>query len=320
MIRTEGLAKYYGTHPAVRDLNLDIRKGELCVLLGPSGCGKSTALRLINRLLEADAGTVHIGGRDTRDVPGDALRRDIGYVIQNVGLFPHYTVFDNIAVIPRLKKWEPGRVSRRVAELLEMTGLPVSYAPRYPRELSGGEAQRVGVARALAGDPAVLLMDEPFGALDLLNRRLLQREFRALQQRLGTTVLFVTHDVDEALELADTLSVMRDGSILQHGRPEDFLIHPSDPFIAEFLGPDYGLKLLGRYPLTAGTINALPGKHTGEAVFRMNGPATMKDALSVMIAGKTPRLRIVNESGECVGTLDLEDVLVSGETGRPRDD
>jgi osmoprotectant transport system ATP-binding protein len=332
MIRVEGLTKHFGSHPAVRDFRLNIKPGELCVLLGPSGCGKSTALRLLNRLIEPEAGTVFIGGRDTRTIPGDTLRRDMGYVIQSIGLFPHYTVFENIAVVPRLKKWEPRRVSDRVAELLEMTGLPGSYAGRYPRQLSGGEAQRVGVARALAADPEVLLMDEPFGALDLLNRRLLQREFKTLQERLKTTVLFVTHDVDEALELAETMAVMRDGLILQKGLPEDFLHRPADPFIPEFLGPDYGLKLLGRYPLAAGLKGVSPGGPSasgtaggsrpgrfsgnspdGKAVFRMTGPATMKDALAFMVTEKAARLTVVDGSGVEVGTLDLKDILNGGE-------
>lgn len=248
MIRIQGLSKNYGGFPAVQNLDLEICKGELCVLLGPSGCGKSTTLRLINRLLPSDAGRVWINGRDTSEVPPDILRRSLGYVIQNVGLFPHMTVFDNIAVVPRLKKWKKDAIARRVQELLAMTGLPTDYARRYPRELSGGEAQRVGVARALAAEPSVLLMDEPFGALDLLNRRLLQKEFRNLQRRLGTTVLFVTHDVDEALELADTMAVMNQGRIVQWGRPEDFLYRSRDPFIARFLGADYGLNLLRRRP------------------------------------------------------------------------
>ena len=270
MIRIRGLAKSYGDVPAVQDLNLEIRKGELCVLLGPSGCGKSTTLRLINRLLPMDSGRVWINGRDTTEVPPDMLRRSLGYVIQNVGLFPHMTVFDNIAVVPRLKKWKKDRIARRVEELLSMTGLPFDYARRYPRELSGGEAQRVGVARALAAEPSVLLMDEPFGALDLLNRRLLQKEFRGLQRRLGMTVLFVTHDVEESLELADTMAVMNRGRIVQWGRPEDFLFRSRDPFIPRFLGSDYGLNLLRLRP---------------------------KEETS-------SRLRILNEAGEVLGTLE----------------
>ncbi len=316
MIRIEGLTKRYDGRPAVNDLDLLIGKGELCVLLGPSGCGKSTTLRLVNRLLPADGGTVWIDGRDTAEVPPDILRRNLGYVIQSVGLFPHMTVFDNIAVVPRLKKWDRRRTALRVEELLVMIGLPPAYADRYPRELSGGEAQRVGVARALAGEPSVLLMDEPFGALDLLNRRLLQNEFRNLQRRLGTTVLFVTHDVDEALELADTMAVMNEGRIVQRGDPEDFLYRSSDSFIPRFLGPDYGLKMLGRRRVAdrfgKGRENAAAGGAPAGAVPGLPAEATMKDAVAAMVEGRTSRLTVVDESGGVVGTLDAADIFSGG--------
>jgi len=215
------------------------------VLLGSSGCGKTTTLRMVNRLIEPTSGTIELDGRDLGTMPVHELRRGIGYVIQQAGLFPHRTVWENVATVPRLLGWEKARQRRRALELIELVGLEPAMADRYPRQLSGGQQQRVGVARALAADPPVLLMDEPFGAVDPVRRGQLQREFRRLQQELGKTVIFVTHDVDEAVLLGDRIAIMRQGGkVAQFGPPEALLAHPADDFVASFIGGTRGLKLL----------------------------------------------------------------------------
>jgi osmoprotectant transport system ATP-binding protein len=225
--------------PAVRGVRLEIAPGELAVLLGPSGCGKSTLVRTINRLVEPTDGTVLIDGADVRERDADELRRTIGYVIQAVGLFPHYTVAQNVAVVPRLLGWDEARTQARVDELLALVKLdPARYRARRPRELSGGEAQRVGVARALAARPRVLLMDEPFAAVDAIVRASLQDEIARVHRELGTTIVFVTHDVDEALRLADRIVVMSAGSVVQTGRPDEILEHPADDFVRSLVGVD----------------------------------------------------------------------------------
>jgi osmoprotectant transport system ATP-binding protein len=246
MITFNGVTKRYpdGT-VAVGDLTLEIPTGEITVLLGSSGCGKTTTLRMINRLIEPTSGTIELDGRDLGSVPVHELRRGIGYVIQQAGLFPHRTVADNIATVPRLLGWDKERQRRRALELLELVGLDQGMADRYPSQLSGGQQQRVGVARALAADPPVLLMDEPFGAVDPVRRGALQQEFRRLQRELGKTVVFVTHDVDEAVLLGDRIAIMREGGkVAQYGPPEALLAHPADEFVASFIGGTRGLKLL----------------------------------------------------------------------------
>jgi osmoprotectant transport system ATP-binding protein len=224
---------------AVHDVDLTIAAGEFAVLLGPSGCGKSTLLRTINRLVEPTAGTVLIDGADVRERDATELRRGIGYVIQAVGLFPHHTVAQNVAVVPRLLGWDDARVRDRVDELLGLIRLdPAQYRDRKPRELSGGEAQRVGVARALAAEPRVLLMDEPFAAVDAIVRASLQDEIARVHRELGTTIVFVTHDVDEALRLADRIVVMNAGRVVQTGPPAEILEHPADDFVRDLVGVD----------------------------------------------------------------------------------
>jgi osmoprotectant transport system ATP-binding protein len=247
VIRLEGVSKSYGDKPAVIDLSVEIADGEVCVLIGPSGCGKTTTLRMINRLVEPTTGRILVDGRDTSTVPREQLRRGLGYAIQSVGLFPHLDVSENIMVVPRLLEWDKARMAARVAELLDLVGLPAdAYAGKFPRELSGGEAQRVGVARALAADPPVLLMDEPFGAVDPLTRGRLQTEFARIQRGLRKTVVFVTHDVDEAIRLADRIAVMRDGRLQQYATPEEILDRPANKFVHDFMGADRALKRLGR--------------------------------------------------------------------------
>ena len=242
----EGVTKRYpGTEaPAVERLDLDVPAGEIVVLVGPSGCGKSTALRLINRMIEPSAGRILFEGEDVTEVNGDHLRRRIGYVIQQVGLFPHQTIAQNVATVPKLLGWSKERTRERVDELLDMVGMdPSVYRARYPRELSGGQAQRVGVARALGGDPTVLLMDEPFGAIDPITRERLQNEFLRLQDELRKTIVFVTHDIDEAIKMGDRIAVLRDRSqIAQFDTPERILAHPMDEFVEDFIGSGSTLK------------------------------------------------------------------------------
>ena len=249
MIRLEALTKTYaapqGTVTAVDGVSLEVGAGETCVLLGPSGCGKTTTLRLINRLVAPTSGKVFLAGRDTAQVDPVALRRGIGYVIQQIGLFPNMTVAENIGVVPRLLGWSEARRRERADELLALLALPPSqFAHRYPNELSGGQAQRVGVARALAVDPPVLLMDEPFAALDPLNREAIQDEFLRMQRKLRKTILFVSHDIDEAVKMADRIAIFHSGRLVQYAAPDAMLAHPADAFVAGFIGSDRTLKRL----------------------------------------------------------------------------
>ena len=249
VVALEHVVKRYGppgTAPAVTDLSLTIPAGEICVLVGPSGCGKTTTMKMINRLIEPTGGRITIDGVDVARQPAVELRRRIGYVIQQVGLFPHLTVADNVAVVPHLLRWPETRVRERVDELLELVGLTsTEYRSRYPAALSGGERQRVGVARALAADPPVMLMDEPFGAVDPILRDRLQNEFLRLQAKVRKTVVFVTHDVDEAIKMADRIAILQRGGILaQYDTPDAILAKPASEFVDRFVGADRGLKRL----------------------------------------------------------------------------
>ena len=232
--------------PAVTDLSLTIPAGEVCVLVGPSGCGKTTTMKMVNRLIEPTGGRITIDGEDIMSLPAVELRRRIGYVIQQIGLFPHLTIGDNVAVVPKLLRWKPSRARDRVDELLNLVGLePAAYRDRYPNELSGGERQRVGVARALAADPPVMLMDEPFGAVDPIRRDRLQNEFLRLQQQVRKTIIFVTHDVDEAIKMGDRIAILQRGGILaQYDTPAAILANPASEFVERFVGADRGLKRL----------------------------------------------------------------------------
>jgi osmoprotectant transport system ATP-binding protein len=249
VVELDHVTKRYGppgSSPAVNELSLTIPAGEVCVLVGPSGCGKTTTMKMINRLVEPTSGRLTIDGRDVLQLPPVELRRGIGYVIQQVGLFPHMTVGANTGVVPRLLRWPEARIRERVDELLDLVGLePAAYRDRYPAELSGGERQRVGVARALAADPPVMLMDEPFGAVDPIRRERLQNEFLRLQARVRKTIVFVTHDVDEAIKMADRIAILQRGGILaQYDTPDAILAHPANEFVERFVGADRGLKRL----------------------------------------------------------------------------
>ena len=248
IVALEHVTKRYGgptTPPAVDDLSLTVPAGEICVLVGPSGCGKTTTMKMINRLIEPTSGRITIGGEDVMSLPAVQLRRRIGYVIQQVGLFPHLTVGDNVAVVPDLVGWTDRRKRERVEELLDLVGLDPAYRDRYPNELSGGERQRIGVARALAADPPVMLMDEPFGAVDPIRRERLQNEFLRLQEQVRKTIVFVTHDVDEAIKMGDRIAILQRGGILaQYDTPAAILASPASEFVERFVGADRGLKRL----------------------------------------------------------------------------
>jgi osmoprotectant transport system ATP-binding protein len=247
MIRLENLTKVFPGQeaPAVDDLSLEIPEGEIVVFVGPSGCGKTTTMKMINRIIEPTSGRIFLQGDDVTKVNGDKLRRRIGYVIQQIGLFPHMTIADNIATVPKMLGWDKKRISDRVDELLETVSMDVSYRERYPKELSGGQRQRIGVARAMAADPPVLLMDEPFGAIDPITRERLQNEFLRLQAEIKKTIVFVTHDIDEAIKMGDRIAILRTQSkIAQYDTPERILTDPADEFVEDFIGTGASIKRL----------------------------------------------------------------------------
>ena len=247
MIRLENLTKVFPGQeaPAVDDLSLEIPEGEIVVFVGPSGCGKTTTMKMINRIIEPTSGRIFLQGDDVTKVNGDKLRRRIGYVIQQIGLFPHMTIAENIATVPKMLGWDKKRISDRVDELLETVSMDVSYRERYPKELSGGQRQRIGVARAMAADPPVLLMDEPFGAIDPITRERLQNEFLRLQAEIKKTIVFVTHDIDEAIKMGDRIAILRTQSrIAQYDTPERILTDPADEFVEDFIGAGASIKRL----------------------------------------------------------------------------
>jgi osmoprotectant transport system ATP-binding protein len=306
MIEIEHVGKAYDGRAVVSDLTLSIPKGALCVLLGPSGCGKSTTLRMINRLVPFDTGTIRVGGEDVLDVAPETLRRRIGYVIQSTGLFPHWRVADNIATVPRLLGWSETRARDRVAELLNLLRLdPATYRDKYPHQLSGGEQQRVGVARALAADPDVLLMDEPFGAVDPITRDALQSELARIHQATGKTIVFVTHDIEEALRLATVIAILNRGRLAQFGTPLDVVEHPTSEFVRDFVGVQgSGLKLLS--VRRVGDRVRRDATAEGEPIA---ADATLTEALSAMIARRVDRLPVAGENGVSVGVLTLADLV-----------
>src|SRR5690606_12815301 len=248
-IRLENLVKRFPgqAKPAVDSLSMEIPEGEIVILVGPSGCGKTTTMKMINRLIEPTSGRIFLEDEDVTKVDADQLRRRIGYVIQQIGLFPHMTIAQNIATVPRMLGWKRDRIAARVDELLETVGMdPATYRGRYPKELSGGQRQRIGVARAMSADPDVMLMDEPFGAIDPITRDRLQNEFLRLQAEMKKTIIFVTHDIDEAIKMGDRIAILREGShIAQFDTPEQILVHPADDFVADFIGRGASLKRLG---------------------------------------------------------------------------
>ncbi len=290
---------------AVDDLSLDVPDGITVTLVGPSGCGKTTTMRMINRLIEPTSGTITVNGQDIRSGDPVQLRRRIGYVIQQVGLFPHMTIAQNIASVPRLLGWDAARIDARNRELMQLVGLDETMLKRYPRQLSGGQRQRVGVARALAADPPVLLMDEPFGAIDPIARTRLQNEFRQILQQVKKTVVMVTHDIDEAVRLGDRIAIMRDGRIVQYDTPENILSRPADGFVETFVGADRALKRLSLFHVEK---LMQPGK--GDASMpRVPHDSDLRDALSAIVAAKTEHAAVTDRSGAVVGTISRDAIL-----------
>jgi osmoprotectant transport system ATP-binding protein len=289
---------------AVEDLSLVIPAGDICILVGPSGAGKTTAMKLVNRLIELDEGDIRIDGKSIRDLDVVELRRGIGYVIQQVGLFPHMTIADNVATVPRLLGWPKRRIRERTAELLELVGLEQEYAERYPAQLSGGQRQRVGLARALAVDPPLMLMDEPFGALDPITRDRLQLEFLRLHEDVRKTVIFVTHDIDEAIKLGDRIAIMREGGHLaQYDTPDRILAHPADEFVERFVGADRGLKRLALRRLEEIELEPLDGDVPAGP--QAPGSTTLRDALSLMMSVGADPLVVVDADGTPIGLLSV---------------
>jgi osmoprotectant transport system ATP-binding protein len=267
-VRYQEATKRYGNSPtpAVDRLTLEVPAGEICVLVGPSGCGKTTAMRMVNRTVEMTEGDVLVGEHSVRDREPAQLRREIGYVIQQIGLFPHRTISENIGAVPQLMVWKKDRIRERSAELLELIGLDPELGDRYPAQLSGGQQQRVGVARALAADPLVMLMDEPFGAIDPINRERLQNEFLRLQAEIRKTVLFVTHDIDEAIKMGDRIAVMREGGrVEQYATPAELLMAPANEFVEDFVGADRALKRLALMRVRDIDLWEAPLAHVGQA-------------------------------------------------------
>ncbi|MEJ7139422.1 ABC transporter ATP-binding protein [Amphibiibacter pelophylacis] len=308
MIEFEHVVKRYSGRTVIPDLSLRLEQGRITVVIGASGSGKSTLLKMVNRLEERDGGEIRFQGRDIRSFGVEDLRRRMGYAIQSNGLFPHWTVARNIATVPRLLGWPPERIRARVDELLEMLDLPpAQYRSRHPHQLSGGQQQRVGVARAMAADPEILLMDEPFGALDPVTRASLQHEVRRLHQRLGKTILLITHDIDEALFLADHLILLDQGRILQQGSPQDILSQPASDAVRDFLGrDDLGLRHLALRPVSAvmRPVGDLPPDSVDIA-----DSATLRQALSLLLASRCEWLRVCDAAGQAVGQLHALDVL-----------
>jgi osmoprotectant transport system ATP-binding protein len=290
---------------ALDDLSLEIPAGAFCILVGPSGGGKTTALKMVNRLIPFDSGDILIDGRSVRDIPVVELRREIGYVIQQVGLFPHMTVGENVGTVPRLLGWPKAKIRARCSELIELVGLEQSDLKRYPAQLSGGQRQRVGLARALAADPPLLLMDEPFGALDPITRFRLQTEMRRLHREVGKTVIFVTHDIDEAIQLGDRIAILREGGVLaQYDTPDAILAHPADDFVAKFIGEDRALRRLALKRLSDVTLSPTNG---AEQQPRVSIDTTVRNAVSLLLETKTDGLLVEDEQGQVVGAFRFGD-------------
>jgi osmoprotectant transport system ATP-binding protein len=291
--------RYAGARePAIAELSLTVPAGEVCVLVGPSGSGKTTAMRLINRMIPISSGDILLGGRSVLERDPRELRREIGYVIQQIGLFPHETVAQNIATVPRLLGWDKQRTATRVAELLELIGLdPEEMRDRYPVQLSGGQRQRVGVARALAADPPLMLMDEPFGAIDPINRARLQDEFLRLQAQVKKTIVFVTHDIDEAIKMGDRIAILREGGVLaQYDTPREILTNPADDFVARFVGADRALKRLGLNTLAEIELPQPNGTRPNGDTVPLS--TTVRDALSLLLSNGGRPLTVLDLDGD----------------------
>ncbi|WGJ13683.1 ABC transporter ATP-binding protein [Methylocapsa sp. D3K7] len=311
MIELRNVWKTFGGAPAVSDLSLKIESGAFFVLAGPSGCGKSTVLRMINALIAPDKGDIFVRGENVQANDLEKLRRGIGYVIQSAGLFPHWTVADNILAVPRLLKWSPSQCAARLDEVAALLRIDLALLNRYPRQLSGGQQQRIGIARALAADPDMILMDEPFAALDPVSRAALQDELRAIHARGGKTIVFVTHDMDEALRLATGMAVMRNGQLVQTGDPASILLTPADDFVREFVGGEnLQLRLLDLMPVRK---LLKPGKT--RAIGTIAADASLKTALNLMLANRSSVLGVEDTRGVKLGEVTLDDILARRDGG-----
>ncbi|EFE7007091.1 glycine betaine ABC transporter ATP binding protein YehX [Escherichia coli] len=305
MIEFSHVSKLFGIQKAVNDLNLNFQEGSFSVLIGTSGSGKSTTLKMINRLVEHDSGVIRFAGEEIRSLPVLELRRRMGYAIQSIGLFPHWSVAQNIAIVPQLQKWSRARIDDRIDELMALLGLESNLRERYPHQLSGGQQQRVGVARALAADPQVLLMDEPFGALDPVTRGALQQEMTRIHRLLGRTIVLVTHDIDEALRLAEHLVLMDHGEVVQQGNPLTMLTRPANDFVRQFFGrSELGVRLLSLRSVA--DYVRREERAEGEALAE---EMTLRDALSLFVARGCEVLPVVNTQGQPCGTLHFQDLL-----------
>ena len=312
-VRYEEATKRYGkdAKPAVDRLTLEVPAGEICVLVGPSGCGKTTAMRMVNRTVEITSGDVLIGERSVRDREPAQLRREIGYVIQQIGLFPHRTINENIGAVPHLLGWKKEQIRERSAELLALIGLDPELGDRYPAQLSGGQQQRVGVARALAADPLVMLMDEPFGAIDPINRERLQNEFLRLQAEIRKTVLFVTHDIDEAIKMGDRIAVMREGGrVEQYATPAELLMAPANEFVEDFVGADRALKRLALMRVADIDLWEAPLAHVGQATAEVRAKLAAPDV-------EVPYPLLVDAERRPLGWLSERDLTANVVPSRP---
>lgn len=299
MLKFDHVNKVYkGGKTAVKDLNMEFLPGEFIVFIGPSGCGKTTTMKMINRLIEPTSGSIYINGKNILEKDPVQLRREIGYVIQQIGLFPHMTIQQNISLIPKLLKWPEEKRRDRAKELLKLVNMTEDYLDRYPHELSGGQQQRIGVLRALAADQPLILMDEPFGALDPITRDSLQDEFKKLQKTLGKTIVFVTHDMDEALKLADRIVIMRDGQLVQIGTPDEILREPADSFVEEFIGKERLLQARPNIQTVEQVMNPKPITITEDK--------TLSEAIQIMKEQRVDSLLVVDQYQILKGYIDVE--------------
>jgi osmoprotectant transport system ATP-binding protein len=309
-IELDQVTKNYPNQPvsAVENFSMVAEPGELIMFVGPSGCGKTTTMKMINRIIEPSSGSISIDGRDVLSLDPHELRRHIGYVIQQIGLFPHMTIADNIAVVPKLLGWSKAKTNDRIYELLTTVGLePEDFADRYPKQLSGGQQQRVGVARALAADPPVMLMDEPFGATDPITREKLQTEFLRLQESMGKTIIFVTHDFDEAVRLGDRIAVLSNRSqIEQFDTPAKILTSPANDYVASFIGLGAAIKRLVLIPVTEAKLGPASAADNGPLTVRIDD--SLRDALDSLVLSGAPALKVVNMQNQPVGSISVDQI------------
>lgn len=312
MIDLEHVKKSYDDQTfAVNDVSFHASEGDTVVLLGPSGCGKTTLLRMVNRLVSITDGTISVNGQNINTLNKIELRRKIGYVIQSNGLFPNMTIEENVVIVPDLLGWSKSKKHERYQELMELTGLnPKQYRKRYPHELSGGQQQRIGIARALAADPPVMLMDEPFAALDPILRTHIQDEFFSIQKEVQKTVLFVSHDIDEAIKMGDQIAVFRGGQLMQYDTPSEILAHPKNEFIAQFVGQDRALKSLSLHTVAdLVALQTLQEAHSeGKVNKNLSLQSNLRDALSILLNQEADQLIVLDDSGETIGALTTDHI------------